>query len=206
MSPLLPDINHSALSDDQKLPRIVEQVNQWGRLISNEERTKIIKDDAGTPRLLQGFQQAGFSNGNIGIKLSQAGSNVLSATSDDLIYSTDFNLFKIVQSGTTTISASSSAISYQTITHNLGYAPTVIANVNDITFSISGTPITTNGNVPLPAHLQTNVDTVNNRIDTKVMVFAIPDVDEVFFILLNSTTLTVGPYDIKYYLLRETAD
>lgn len=61
--PFLADINSSSLNQDDpqmQLQAIVRQLNEWGREISNENRTKIINDDSGTPRILIGYQQDGF--------------------------------------------------------------------------------------------------------------------------------------------------
>ena len=81
---------------DKRLDSLAKQANENFRLLSNEDRTKLIKDDSGTERLLTGYQQGGFSNGSVGIKLSQPGVDVLSATDEQLIFSSDFNMFKIV--------------------------------------------------------------------------------------------------------------
>ena len=61
--PFLADINFSSLNQDdtqKQLQAIVRQLNEWGREISNENRTKVINDDTGTPRILIGYQEDGF--------------------------------------------------------------------------------------------------------------------------------------------------
>jgi hypothetical protein len=61
--PFLADINFSSLNEDdtqKQLQAIVRQLNEWGREISNENRTKIINDDSGIPRILIGYQENGF--------------------------------------------------------------------------------------------------------------------------------------------------
>lgn len=102
---LLQDINIGAIEDDPKkqIESVIKQLNEWGRVLSNEDRTNITKDDAGDQRLLIGFQENGFDNGNVGVKMSQSGVDVQTATDDQLIFSTDFNLFKIVATGTLTV-------------------------------------------------------------------------------------------------------
>lgn len=100
------DINVGALPGDdpkKQIESVVAQANENFRLIANEDRTKVTKDDAGDGRLLVGYQQGGFNNGNVGIKLSQEGVDVLTATSDQLIFSSDFNMFKIVGTGSVTL-------------------------------------------------------------------------------------------------------
>lgn len=94
------DITIGAIPNDdpqKQLESVVKQTNEQLRKIANEDRTLIKKDDAGDQRLLMGYQKGGFSNGDLGIKLSQEGVDVLSATNDQLIWSSDFNSFKIVQ-------------------------------------------------------------------------------------------------------------
>ena len=59
----LPDIITNKLqgADPQtQIDSMVKQINEWGREISNENRTKIINDDTGTPRILIGYQEGGF--------------------------------------------------------------------------------------------------------------------------------------------------
>jgi hypothetical protein len=61
--PFLADINSSSLNQDdpqKQIQSIVRQLNEWGREISNENRTKIINDDSGIPRILIGYQEDGF--------------------------------------------------------------------------------------------------------------------------------------------------
>ncbi len=71
--------------------------------MSNEDRTNITKDDAGDNRLLIGFQENGFDNGSIGVKMSQPGIDVMAAEANDLVFSTDFNLMKVIAEGETEI-------------------------------------------------------------------------------------------------------
>lgn len=60
-----------------------------------------VYDDTDTMRLLAGK----YSNGGIKIKLSQTGYDVTTATDNQLIWSSDFNMFKIIQTGTVSTSA-----------------------------------------------------------------------------------------------------
>lgn len=63
--PLLKDISASSINKDdvqKQIDSIVKQLNEWSRQISNESRTLIIKDDAGTPRILIGYQEDGFND------------------------------------------------------------------------------------------------------------------------------------------------
>lgn len=84
--PFLSEINTGAIPGqgaEQKLESLVKQLNEWGRLISNEAKTQVIRGDLTTSalilgehpdgtfgillndgendRLLIGFQEDGFS-------------------------------------------------------------------------------------------------------------------------------------------------
>lgn len=120
--PFLADINFGPLNQDdiqKQLQSIVRQLNEWGREISNEERTKITNDDSGTKRLLIGYQENGFANGNVGVKMSQVDKDVLTAESDELIFSTDFNTFKIIESGTAqVVKPANTTFASTSVSHN----------------------------------------------------------------------------------------
>ena len=55
-----------------------------------------------------------------GIKVSQAGYDVKTATDEHLVFKPSFNLIKVYAQGSLSISGS---VGYITITHNLGYVP-----------------------------------------------------------------------------------
>ncbi len=179
-------------------------MNEWGRVLSNEDRTNITKDDAGDNRLLIGYQENGFSNGNVGVKLSQEGNDVLSATGDQLIWSTDFNSFKIVQTGVITTgdvdvpNPGAGLYDYSSredsVAHNLGYVPAMIAYYTNggLTFQL---PRVINQVISTTqaqwVDVGSYVDETNLYIITSVMV-------------LGTDHLRTGR-DIRYFLLRETA-
>lgn len=55
--PILPDIRAGSLNSDdpqRQIESIVQQLNEWGRLISNEDRTRIIKSDSGVEAITIG--------------------------------------------------------------------------------------------------------------------------------------------------------
>jgi hypothetical protein len=214
---LLDDLNIGAVGDDPKkqLESIIKQVNENSRVLSNEDRTKIINDDSGTPRLLTGYQQDGFDNGNVGIKLSQEGYDVQSATGDQLIWSSDFNSFKIVQSGTAEIPAYSMTSgafnggSYVDVVHNLGFSPIVMAYTIDDSSNL----------VQLPAmksvqyvNIGAAIAGLGTMLVPGVYVYAVSSDTHIRFQAISgnseygSGTENITATSIKYYLLRETAD
>jgi len=211
--PILNDVTASSIhADDPKgqIEAVVKQVNDGFRAISNEARTSIVKDDAGQQRLLTGYQQGGFSNGDVGVKLSQTGVDVGQATDDQLIFSTDFNLFKIAQSGTVSYTPPSSLAGatpqlVATIPHNLGVSPAFMVYVTNP--NLSGVGYTSPGLTNLPS-------TVYITNSGSIILVSTADVDTtnlyIRFTYLaggagSITGLEAFTWNYKYYILRETA-
>lgn len=196
--PLLPDITTGALAGDdpdKKLDSMARQVNEWGRLLSNEKRTDITKDDAGTPRLLIGYQKDGFSNGSVGVKLSQEGIDVSDATDDQLIWSSDFNMHKIIFTGTATIpSAGAGAISELNI--NLGATNLTAAPAYSSYLQVVLGPNTYSSAMPFNVGANTRVYAVT-RITGGVLF-----IDGVIDNTGGGTPS--GDYTFRYYIYRET--
>lgn len=107
----------SPVREGQTVGKIVTKSNQ---IIST--------DSTGVDRVLLGFQEDGFGTGkDQGIKVSQDGYDVLTATNSQLIMSSAFNMFKIIATGSGRISAGAAGSStYVDITHNLGVKPVVL--------------------------------------------------------------------------------
>lgn len=207
--PQLPDISTGAVDDhDEQLKSLTSQINEWGRQISNESRTSITNDDTGKARLLIGYQSNGFTNGNVGVKMSQSTYDVQSATSDQLVFSTDFNLFKIVGGGTANVNLPDPLVASttysKTVAHGLGYAPAFLAFVTLpstwTTFIASET-----GLQQTPYRLWVSVGTNDQPVTCKVSV----DSTNVYFQVVNQQPNNLsslsGDMVFKYYLIRETA-
>jgi hypothetical protein len=144
--------------------------------------------------LLIGYQQDGFDNGSVGVKMSQEGYDVTGASDDELIFSTDFNNFKIVDTGTLTIdlvASSSGTVSY---THNLGYAPLAIVFIKNGSFYI-----------PLP-HMSgiAGVGGGTYLNFTRWHDFTTSSTQLVIY--YDSASAGTDTYYYKYFLLRETAN
>lgn len=203
----LGDINIGAISDDdpkQKIDKIVKQLNEWGRQLSNEDRTKIIKDDAGTQRLLTGFQQDGFSNGNVGIKLSQSGTDVLGATDDELIWSSDFNLLKILDSDTFTLPVANPiavGTTSDSVEHGLGFKPGFLAFAS-IPIGASAAYLAGN-TLGLPVIFA-------DASFIQAIISVDTDEEKIYFRATNvwggALAWGITSITFKYYLLRETAN
>lgn len=84
------------------------------------------------PQILVGRQTDGFGTGiDYGIKVSQQGIDVRTATNDQLVMSSAFNMFKIVGVYTLDIyhDGTSGTSQFASITHNLGYVPAIVPYV-----------------------------------------------------------------------------
>lgn len=73
--PFLKDASVTAIQGDadKKLESLVQQVNEWARLISNEQMTKIYKDESGTNRIVVGL----LPDKTVGLVMSKDGEDVL---------------------------------------------------------------------------------------------------------------------------------
>lgn len=196
--PLLTDISSGKFSEDDpnaRMNSITRQMNEWGRQISNEDRTKITKDDTGTNRLLQGYQKDGFDNGNVGIKLSQPDKNVLTASSGELIWSSDFNSFKIVASGNIDMVISTSS-TYKLVTyeHGLGYTPMCLVYYE-------------NGNYALPLpYMDVGGEGSGTYLNYTRIFTAWTDNNKLYIDFTEASAISGFTFSFKYYLIRETAN
>lgn len=78
--PYLKDISASSIvSEDptQQIQSVIKQVNDWGRALSNEQRTDVYKDNSGTNRIIIGV----LPDGDTGIVMTREGVDVLSVFS-----------------------------------------------------------------------------------------------------------------------------
>jgi len=155
-------------------------------------------DKSNTRRLLAGT----FPNGDIKIKLSQAGYDVATATDDQLIWSSDFPLFKIVKHGIITLNGAG-PVSTNTVTltlPNYGTVPNYLAflrtgiNYGDILPAFNLVSIATAGGVAaIPTIVYaTAYQTLNDgKIDFNASNF-------------QTGVGDVNVYSIEYYVLKET--
>ena len=92
--------------------------------IDGDNQRILMKDSSDVNRIVLDSKNGTF-------KLSQASQNVLTAGDDKLIWSSDFNMFKIVGSGTIAVSAPGSQEQTKVdVTHGLGYTPSFLMFVN----------------------------------------------------------------------------
>ncbi len=161
-----------------------------------------VSDSNGVPRLLAGE----YPDGNIKIKLSQPTYDVSTATDDQLIWSSDFNMFKIVESGVVTITVPDPMIADQvastTITHDLGYKPAFLAYIT------GGTAYGTSPDQVLMMPFSSRY--VTGGVFRGFFYTDAYSTDTTFVVRHTNNTIvtdtTGGTVEIKYYLLRETAN
>jgi hypothetical protein len=178
-------------------------INSLIREVNNQETTKIIKDDTGVRRVLIGSGANGFE----GIKVSKSGTDVYTASNDQLIFNSEQNVFKIAVSGNTSTTVTNLAAGTTktlTIAHNLGLQPAILCYVNLPNLGVGF--YEASGLTLMPAQIMfrdasgfgnilvytsTRVDTTNLYID-----------------IINPTTGLVGAgetWSFKYYIMQETA-
>lgn len=92
-----------------------------GKLTIENGNNRMLVNDGSNDRLLIGEEDSG----DIVMKLSQTGYDVKEASSTQLIMSSEFNSFKIVQSGLINGAKAANNLSGigAAVAHNLGYAP-----------------------------------------------------------------------------------
>lgn len=82
--PILPDINAGSIYKDdtpRQIESIIRQLNEWGRLISNESTTRVIRSDMTTEAVTIGD----LGGGKYGISLSDGKTTFLTIFKDGII-------------------------------------------------------------------------------------------------------------------------
>lgn len=182
---------------------------QNGKIRTEDGNNRIISsDDSGTDILLIGQR----NDGTLGVDLSQPGVDVKSAADEQLIWSSKFNTFKIVDSGEFSINVAAinspggAEQGYTQISHDLGYIPAIlIYQRNDITGfweAVSSGVYSVNSQVRSNGTVQ-YISTITFHIyadDTNLTasIFHVVNGDS------TGTSLAAVTYDFKYYLLRES--
>lgn len=128
---ILRDLSTGAMPGDdpvKKIESLTRQLNEWGRAISNEDLVTIKKDDSGTPRVILDKD---------GLRTSQEGIDVTTATNAQLSFNSNNNTFKIIQTGVITIdtsagwAASSTFQNEEEIQESLDFTPSFLVYFDD---------------------------------------------------------------------------
>lgn len=115
------------LSPQMDMATLINALNTNFNQVQSQDRRKVITDEDGFDRIVIGKQEDGSYN----IKVSGDGKDVNTATPDELIMSSEWDLWKIINSGRITAAAADVARS-GTVT----ISSTNIAYVNDIYIKI----------------------------------------------------------------------
>lgn len=193
----------NALSGAASNEQLANAVNSIIRDISGSQRTQIFKDDSGVRRVLLGKGLNGF----YGLKVSEEGTDVYDAADADLVFNSNDNVFKIVNSGFIESPAltiadpgagnfASNTVYTGGIAHGLAYAPVVLGFTADGGYyKILPLVGSTAGSLTSAywQELFVVADSTNVYIGYHVMVQG------------QGITAPAGLYNVKYFLLRETA-
>ena len=165
-----------------------------------------IYDGSNTRRLIGGL----YPNGKIKIALSQPGFDVATATDSQLIWSSDFDMFKIVATGSidVTVGAGDSFNTQtSTVAHGLKTIPIVMAFVDGV--NVLGGP---GGRVQTPYtefEEYTPGGGPTGRFDVIAYYYATADATNIYMnVLPGDVTFysqVQGTYSFTYYVLQETS-
>ena len=216
---LLSDIKMGALPNDpdKKIDSLTKHINEQSRIISNEDRTKIIKSDSGIETVTLGQLPTGgngllikdsdnvnralfgeYPDGDIAVKVSKPGKNVATAADDELIFNSNQNVLKVVGTGSASLDATSGGgwYTYPVITHGLGFLPMVLGSCNSPAFG-------SNQWAMLPyTQIIGGTDYVINA-----QILSITENTLQFGVELGDLASgSFGTWNFKYYLLQETAN
>lgn len=173
-----------------------------GKLTFEQDKNRIVGRDADNL-----IRMLILANGNdFVMKVSEEGFDALTATDDHLIFDSGRRFLKIVDSGTGVFPTASTSvgggggwaqdIQHISISHSLGYAPIVLANIN-FTLEYSLTPVQINEVVT------GGVNLINYNVTASAT-----ELIATTWLTINrsgSGSATQGGLPFKYYLLQETA-
>lgn len=180
-----------------------------GKVRLEQGNNRLIVNDGTRDRLIIGEED----DGDIVVKLSQSAYDVKTATSAQLVMSSEFNMFKIVQSGTTSISkTATNSGTFVDVSHSLGYTPLVLAFINNTNSLFGlGSPLPCSHNyevVTAPAYGSYTFRVIDGSCsltaDTTKVRFTVstPSDTNGGGVAAYNFAYTIG---IKYYILAETA-
>lgn len=165
------------------------EVNNFMRDAKNDQQVRVIKDEAGTRRVILDKD---------GLRTSPAGVDVFTATNAQLSFNSNNNTLKVVASGTATVSKGASVVSGSTTVPNpTSYVPAVLAyyTVGSVYLPFPHMEFTTAGLCELSAtyYVDNGSGLIGFNIET-------PNVAGSAYYAGAQT------YTIRYYVLQETAN
>lgn len=125
------------------------------------------------------------------------------------------NSFRIVSSGEAGISSNGATVTWNSVPHNLGFAPIPFAFLTGVTVTAGASVISSDANIPIPTYTNATFDTVKASamnsgnalpivaFNTYIEVFC--DTTNLYIVLYNATGSTVANHNIQYYLVQQPA-
>lgn len=160
-----------------------------GKLNFEQDKNRIIgRDENNLPRLLILADGSDFV-----MKVSKEGFDAVTADNDDLIFNSNQNVFKIVQTEVATLPADATGPPYTssvTVTHGLGYKPVVLAyagvGANSVQLPFTGYNVGASVTITQAYYV--------GFITTTQVTFHAFDINN-----------PLSALDVRYYLLQESA-
>ena len=179
--------------------------NSGQELINKSNQQGDTVGDGDNNRVLVGYQQDGFGTGkDFGIKVSQDGKDVATASDDELVMSSAFNMFKIVQTGTIELpelAAAGASVTESDITIDTGIA-------SDDNLAVIGFVANSGASLPLPemGYYYTGGG-AGASMTSLCKIFSYTQGGTVWVSVRNTNFLNavIDARTVRYYLLRETA-
>jgi hypothetical protein len=161
--------------------------------LDSEATTKIFYDSNGIPSIAIGVQRDGTSR----IRISQPGIDVTAATDSQLSFNSAQDVFKVVKTGTFTVSCAANTTQTFTVAHGQTGTPIIMAYLE-----------TGSGTFFLPTTLSTTRNDIDGHVYYNVFIEVYVDATNInarFFNATASAAPLTGTYNVRYYVLQETA-
>ena len=164
-----------------------------GKLNFEQDKNRIVgRDPDNNIRLLITSDGTNFN-----MKVAKDGYDATTATGDQLVFNSDQNILKVVQSGVATLNVLAGATGgLVSVTHGLGYAPASIAYLDQGGGGTTYTPVPTYSiNTTGELSASFDVSTTTSTISFGVQLYPFP----------TNTFASNTQFKFKYYLLQESA-
>lgn len=184
---------------------LIAQMNNNISQLQQAQQTQIFKDNTGKARVLLGKA----SDGTYGLKVSQSGTDVTTATNSQLVFNSAQNTFKIIASGTAAFTPTNVGFTVAAgdltlvIPHGLGYIPAamVFSTVPEATAGFTGRT-----SLPYSDYFPNASPNVGQIFRTVYYDIDATNLTIHAFQSRNISYSAAPTYNVKYYLLQETAN
>lgn len=182
--------------------------NSGRKIYVRNDAQGTIVNDGSFDRILIGYQKDGFGSRNLGLKMSQDGYDVKTATDAQLIMSSEFNMFKILATATVTTDVVAKPVSPTLFKDTTFSFPTGVAATTEPAFlAFSGVPGAVGNQMPFIA---TIADGIGSYGAIKYIIRCHTSISGGFAyfnarVITYDQSVDVPATSIKYYILQETA-